>query len=515
MFNLVDLRFGTDVFYVCLRQDDLPWKQQLLPIPHESVMTECRITPSLRWIIVQRHMQQIMFCHCILHWNIALQCAQMRLPAPHRPTQRVSLCLQASGSAAASALSLTPSQQRRVLGLSSISLLLLKMLMRETEQGRRLRGLFRCALHRVSGASTAAHLFDKGMMYVVVTTLAERYSMMVSLSDTVVSVKSKLLRLSCVSSSRSDELSSAMDLRFAGEQLQDHRCFAEYSIVPSDTINMTLVESGMTIVVVTLTGRAFTIHAQPSDSVSMMKFTFWTHSGIPADQQRMIFSGKQLEDDRLLSEHGLQEGSTVHLVLRLRGLGVWVSSHDFERHPSDVAAPSSSSSGAQWIMQPTLPYPTPSTAAVQALVRYVVSKTSSSVSARISTFGLPFSCASEEACVALQQRVDHAHSRAFAPSPPTMHAPEPWAACSELGWNLVNSSCENDFRMLLTLQELRAIAGHETCMRILSALETETPDAIVLRRTVASGRWIDFHTDTVARTVQVRSVSRSRRMFPC
>jgi hypothetical protein len=95
-----------------------------------------------------------------------------------------------------------------------------------------------------------------------------------------------------------------------------------------------------------------------------------------------------------------------------------------------------------------------------------------------------------------------------------MHAPELWAACSELGWNLVNSSCENDFRMLLTLQELRAIAGHETCMRILSALETETPDAIVLRRTVASGRWIDFHTDTVARTVQVRSVSRLRRMFP-
>ena len=77
------------------------------------------------------------------------------------------------------------------------------------------------------------------------------------------------------------------------------------------------------------------------------------------------------------------------------------------------------------------------------------------------------------------------------------------AHCSGLAQALVNSSCENDFRLLLSLQELLAVAGDYSCQRILSALESNAPDAIVLRRTVATGSWISFHTDTVARTVQV------------
>ena len=64
-------------------------------------------------------------------------------------------------------------------------------------------------------------------------------------------------------------------------------------------------------------------------------------------------------------------------------------------------------------------------------------------------------------------------------------------------------SSEGDFKLLLTLPELRSIVGDEACACVLSALETDAPDAIALRRTTASSRWINFHTDAAARTVQV------------
>lgn len=75
----------------------------------------------------------------------------------------------------------------------------------------------------------------------------------------------------------------------------------------------------MQIFIKTLAGKTITLVVEPTDNILSIKQKILDKEGVPVNQQRIIFGGKQQEDNDILQDKGIAADATLHLVLRLLG----------------------------------------------------------------------------------------------------------------------------------------------------------------------------------------------------